>query len=381
MPHTIAAALAAKTLIAKSCAAALVVGAAGVAYTAIPETNTDELGSVSVDYAPEIREQYPFAVDRTPEGVVQIPVRYQPGPDKLSELDASPGANRDSWNEAENSPSTTEVKSGKESPNEAGKTEETGSEEKKPVEGTDKEGTDKDAEADTTAPALDILYPVDGSHHENKVVVFEGKTEPGAKVFAGRYQANVDSNGNWRIELVLSPGANGAEFKAIDAAGNKSYDDVTVWLDVEETEPVNKPVEDKPAEDPKSDDHEDDAPLEVEFQANQKYGYCDAENPYEILWGKATPNTVVHVTSPYGSGAAEVSKTGHWEIKLYFPEAPKNQAFTINVAAVNGSKNFSYTAKSWDEEPEVEPEEEPEVEPEEEPVNESENPGGEGEDI
>lgn len=377
MPQTIAAVLAAKALIAKSCAAALVVGAAGVAYIAVPENAADELGSVSVEYAPGEREPIAFATDRTGESEVQIPARYQPGPEGISDGGTSPGDNRDSWNETENSPPATTAEDSSDS-------EDAGSDEPNKVDSGKEDSSenvpDKEAEVDKTAPALEILHPVDGSHHEQKVLVFEGKTEPGAKVFAGRYQANVDAKGNWRIELVLTPGANGAEFKAIDAAGNKSYDKVTVWFDVSETEkPVDRPTDEQP-EEPKSDDHEDETDLEVEFHANQKYGFCDAENPYEIMWGTAKPNTEVHVTSPYGSGVAQVSAKGHWEIKLYFPEAPKNLAFTINVAAANGSKSFSYTAWAPVEEPVEVPVEEPVEVPAEEPETGSENPAGAGED-
>ena len=59
---------------------------------------------------------------------------------------------------------------------------------------------------DKVAPEIVILHPVDGQVFERKEVVFEGETEPGARVFAGDYEADVSETGAWRIVLHLYPG-------------------------------------------------------------------------------------------------------------------------------------------------------------------------------
>lgn len=364
MSDVIQGAIAAKAIVAKVCAAAIVVGGTGLAYTSIPQLESDELGSVSVTYAAEDRQQLAFGTDFAPEGAVQIPVRYEGNPSDVDREPTEAGTNRDGWNDHDNNEVNNRAGDSGGTPEPV--------DEPMPAEVSKSQAQPDKApiEADEVAPEIAILYPADGARFENKVVVFEGETEPGSKVFAGKYQANVDSKGNWRIELVLSPGANGATLSATDAAGNTSVSKVTVWLDIEEPEPVKK-ADTEPETEPKSD--HDKAPIaDVVFYAKQKYGSCDAEVPYEILWGKATPHTVVAVTSLYGSGVAEVSKDGYWEIKLYFPEAPRNSPFNITVTAANGSATFGYVAKGQEPEPEAPIDTEPGegiAEPEQEPTD------------
>lgn len=185
------------------------------------------------------------------------------------------------------------------------------------------------AKVDDIAPDLAILHPEDGSHFDTEKVVFEGEAEPGAIVKAGRYEADVKDDGSWRIELVLSPGANRAVISAYDAAGNVSEASVTVHLDVEE--PKEKPKEEEPKN--------------VEFTANQKFGSCEEEVPYDIFWGTATPNTVVHIVSEFGGAEVEVGKHGHWEKKVFFENAPRGHEFAVVIEAENGRKVFEFVAR------------------------------------
>jgi hypothetical protein len=322
MPHPTVSALFTKAVLAKACAAVMVTGAAGVAYETIPDSDPDtRIETVSVSYA------------ENGSGVLAFDDAGEP------EVEASDdSAKPESENKETAAPKAEEPKDdagedGKEAEKDDGKQDPA-----PPV-----------IDVDKIAPRIEILHPADGSHYESKVVVFEGKTEPGAKVHAGRFPASVDAEGNWRIELILSPGANGAVITATDAAGNVGEDKVTVWLDV--------PKEEKPPE-PKDETGE-----AVAFKANQKYGSCDAEVPYEKFWGTATPNSFVNVTSAYGSGVTEVNKQGEWEILVYFPDAPRDQHFVIKVTAANGSQSFEYVAKA----PYVEPiEKEQPVEPKDE---------------
>jgi hypothetical protein len=87
---------------------------------------------------------------------------------------------------------------------------------------------------DTTPPALRVTSPDDGGTVTDPLVTFKGTTEPGARVFSGRYDADVDEDGDWRIQLVVTTGPNGALFTARDAAGNET----TVRIVVHYEEPT-----------------------------------------------------------------------------------------------------------------------------------------------
>jgi hypothetical protein len=177
---------------------------------------------------------------------------------------------------------------------------------------------------DTTPPEIEITAPKPEEHFEIDVIEFRGTTEPGAIVFAGQYQANVDREGNWSIVLVLSPGANGARFTATDAAGNQAEARVTVHYDV--PEPTTEP--------PK------DPPKDIEFTAHSVYGSCEETPPFDVYWGTAPPGTPVYVESEFGSGVTEANANGDWEIKVFFPEAPADKVFSVKVKDNKGNKKF-----------------------------------------
>jgi hypothetical protein len=183
--------------------------------------------------------------------------------------------------------------------------------------------TQPEPEPDTTPPSLAITSPSNDQHFDNEVIEFVGTTEPGAEVFAGRYEATVDREGNWSIVLILSPGANGALFVATDAAGNSTEARVTVHYDVPETtEP--------PREEPPKD--------EIEFTAHSVYGSCEESPPYDVYWGTAPPGTPIYVESEFGSGATEAGAGGEWEIRVYFPESPFETEFIVKVKDNKGNK-------------------------------------------
>ncbi len=83
---------------------------------------------------------------------------------------------------------------------------------------------------DTTPPAIQVVSPKDGATVTSRVIEFSGVTERGAEVFSGPFEAEVN-NGEWSINLVLAPGANGAAFTARDAAGNEATARITVNYD------------------------------------------------------------------------------------------------------------------------------------------------------
>ncbi|MGI9667786.1 MAG: hypothetical protein ACR2N2_11955 [Acidimicrobiia bacterium] len=91
------------------------------------------------------------------------------------------------------------------------------------------------AAKDTTPPKLRVTSPDDGATVTNRIVEFRGTSEPGARVTAGPYEADVADDGDWQIELVLAPGANGAVFTAVDKAGNESSVRIVVNYEVATT--------------------------------------------------------------------------------------------------------------------------------------------------
>ncbi len=109
-------------------------------------------------------------------------------------------------------------------------------------------------EVDTEPPLIEITSPEDGATFEEKIVRFAGRTEPGATVAAGKYDADVTEDGVWGITLVLSPGGNRATFIATDAAGNTATASITVYY-----EPPPPP----------------EPPKEFEFTAFATYGSCE----------------------------------------------------------------------------------------------------------
>ncbi|MGQ0850085.1 MAG: hypothetical protein ACT4OP_13435 [Actinomycetota bacterium] len=171
-------------------------------------------------------------------------------------------------------------------------------------------------EVDTTPPEMVILHPTDGQVLETKEVVFEGRTQPGARVFAGPYEAEVNADGGWRIVLWLSPGTHHAVLYAKDQAGNIAEAGVNVTYRA----PVPKEEEDK-----------EEAPSEWVFAAHQVYGECSENPPYDVFHGTGTPGTSIKVISEYGDGVTEVNDHGEWEIKVVFEGAPLGQAILVKV--------------------------------------------------
>lgn len=178
------------------------------------------------------------------------------------------------------------------------------------------ETTTKAEQKDTIGPELVIIQPSAGKVVHEKTVLFSGETEPGAKVKAGEYAADVTSDGHWTVKLVLAPGTNTVTFKAYDAAGNVTKASITIVYEA----PVAK---------------------EIGFTANQKYG--ENADSFEKFWGTATPGTKVTAKSEYGSASTEVAGNGEWLLKVWF-EAPAGVPFPVTVSDSNGhSKTFHFT--------------------------------------
>ena len=81
---------------------------------------------------------------------------------------------------------------------------------------------------DTTPPDLHITSPSDGATVEDRVVTFEGTSEPGARVYSGPYEASVEKDGDWTLKLVVSSEGSNAKITAEDKAGNSVTESVLV---------------------------------------------------------------------------------------------------------------------------------------------------------
>lgn len=180
-------------------------------------------------------------------------------------------------------------------------------------------------EIDDDPPDLIITFPENGQHFSEKRIAFEGKTEPGASVFAGEYQADVDEEGNWRIILILSKGGNLATFKSFDAAGNYSTASVKAYYDAPE------------------EAEEKDPPKDYEFWAKQKYGSCGENPAYDKWYGMGEPGTEISITSEFGSGHTVIPEHGEWHLKVFFEEAPCNEAFLVTLTTSDGhEKHYEF---------------------------------------
>lgn len=178
---------------------------------------------------------------------------------------------------------------------------------------------------DTTPPELAITHPVEGQVFADKSVLFKGTTEPGARVFAGKWEADVDSLGNWKIVLVLSEGKNHAKLTAKDGAGNQSFATVTVHYAPTTTTKIDKP--DTPA-----------------FTAAAKFGACSEHPPFDVYYGSGKPGSHVYVKSEFGNGTVEINDKGQWEIEVFFEGAPVGKTFQVKVKDDFGNyKLFEFT--------------------------------------
>lgn len=181
-------------------------------------------------------------------------------------------------------------------------------------------------------PEIAVTSPAEGTVFQEKIITFAGVAEAGSEVYVGPYKATIDGDGNWHIELTLAPGNNTVTFKVIDADGNIATTSVTVVYD--------PPVTTTTAPAPTTTSPP--APVEIAFSANQKYGSCDLEDPYDIFWGTAPPGSAVVLSSEFGSATVSANANGDWEKKVYFVGIPEYVEFPITVTGVNGSANFSF---------------------------------------
>ncbi|HAP78519.1 MAG TPA: hypothetical protein DCR14_20855, partial [Acidimicrobiaceae bacterium] len=67
---------------------------------------------------------------------------------------------------------------------------------------------------------------------------------------------------------------------------------------------------------------------------------CEEDPPYDVFWGTTAPGAKVRIESAYGSGYVYADEEGHWEVTIYFPEAPVNQPFQVWVSSEGHLDDF-----------------------------------------
>lgn len=171
---------------------------------------------------------------------------------------------------------------------------------------------------DITPPMIEITFPENRKRVTEPVITIKGVTEPGAVVKLGDRKAEMGERGLWRIRVELEPGRNRFVVVAKDAAGNLARDAVVVFYDAPDIAP---------------------------FTAHATFGSCELDPPYDVYYGTGEPGSAISVTSEYGAGATTVGLDGVWEVKVFFPEAPRGKVFLVTVADEHGrSKSFEFVS-------------------------------------
>lgn len=212
-------------------------------------------------------------------------------------------------------------------------------EEKITDEHDEKDGHEEDVVKDepkAEPPTLKILHPENGAKVDDEKLVFEGTTTPGARVFAGKWEADVNGEGEWRIVLILEPGTQTAKFHA-ESDGGVAEAAVT----------VTRLVPDEPKDEPKDEEPKDEEPKDeavYELVAHQVYGVCEEALPYDVFWGETKPGATVLVWSEYGSAETVAGPEGEFEVRVDFPEAPYGVEFQVKVKSIDQIRYFGFTS-------------------------------------
>ncbi len=143
-----------------------------------------------------------------------------------------------------------------------------------------------------------------------------GTASPGAKIWIvshyGEKQVQAGPDGGWEATVVFEGAPHGERFKVVveSSDGGRAVFSMKVFYP----------------------EHEE----KHEFTANQKYGSCGEEIPYDVFWGTATPGAKVWVESGHGGGMVYANDLGHWEIRVDFPKAPVGERFPVYVESNDG---------------------------------------------
>ena len=160
--------------------------------------------------------------------------------------------------------------------------------------------------------------------------LYWGTATPGTGIWIvseyGEKHLEAGPEGGWEANVTFEGAPHGVKFKVVVESGDGGRADfyMTVYYPDE--------VE------------------EHEFTANQKFGSCDEDVPYDVFWGTATPGAKIWVESEFGGGVTYANDNGEWEITVEFPEAPFGESFNVYVESDDGGfTTFSFVRTGGEE--------------------------------
>jgi len=86
----------------------------------------------------------------------------------------------------------------------------------------------------------------------------------------------------------------------------------------------------------------EDPPATEPFRAEQMYGTCAEDPPYDVFFGTGTPGHTVKVSSDYGSGVTTINDEGAFEIQVFFETAPLDVPISVTVKDKDTGESFVF---------------------------------------
>ncbi len=174
-------------------------------------------------------------------------------------------------------------------------------------------------------PKFSAQQKWDASDDDPPMNHYWGTATPGTGIVVmseyGSSHTEANADGAWETTVVFEGAPHAEKFKVVVESGDGGR--AEFWMK------VFYPTHEDPAK----------------FTANQKYGSCGEDIPYDVFWGTATPGAEIWVESEYGGGATTANESGHWELRVDFPEAPVGDVFGVIVRSSDGGiADFTFVA-------------------------------------
>ncbi len=180
--------------------------------------------------------------------------------------------------------------------------------------------------AEEEKPKFSAHQKWEASDDDPPVNHYWGTATPGTGIVVmsehGSSRTEANGDGVWETTVVFEGAPHAQKFKVVVESGDGGR--AEFWMKV--YDPTH---EEEPAK----------------FTANQKYGSCNEDPPYDVFWGTATPLAKISVKSEYGAGTTTANEAGHWELRVDFPEAPVGEVFGVVVRSSDGGvADFTFVA-------------------------------------
>lgn len=156
--------------------------------------------------------------------------------------------------------------------------------------------------------------------------LYWGTAMPGAEIFVGSEfgSSHTEANGDgfWETKVIFEGAPHAEKFRVVVEAsgGGRAEFSMKVFYPGGGVE-------------------------EHAFTANQVYGSCGEDIPYDVFWGTAPPGAKIWIESPYGAGLTHADEHGDWELRVEFPDAPGGEVFGVFVESSDGGfADFTFVA-------------------------------------